>query len=261
MIDKKEFLLHSIIRAYIESKEPIGSNQLKSMYDISYSPATIRGYFKKLGDEGYLAQEHVSSGRTPTIEALKEYWSEKLAFSLENVNYNKLKILAKNLNLCVFILNTNENKLQRIINIEDTYMILEFNSFNVTVNYSDPLYRFINDMIGVSVEDMLNVTKQVGANELYVELRRYVEKNDFGIINLKTFMRFSVHYDLDEDLINGFLNGSIMYGLKEDVYFENLLPSGFMGVCHDTMIADNEVKLLVLGELNKDYEYFYKGII
>jgi heat-inducible transcriptional repressor len=261
MIDKKEFLLHSIIKAYIESKEPIGSNQLKSMYDISYSPATIRGYFKKLGDEGYLAQEHVSSGRTPTIEALKEYWMEKLNFELPSVNYNKLKRLAQNLNLCVFILNTNENKLQRVINIEETYMILEFNSFYVTVNYSDPLYRFLNDMVGVNVEDMLSVTKQVGATALYEELKRYVEKHDFGIINLKTFMRFSVHYDVDEDLINAFMNGSIMYGLKEEVYFENLLPSGFMGICHDTKIEDQDVKLLVLGELNKDYEYFYKGII
>jgi heat-inducible transcriptional repressor len=57
------------------------------------------------------------------------------------------------------------------------------------------------------------------------------------------------------------MNGSIMYGLQEDVYFENLLPSGFMGVCHETMIGEDRVKMLVLGELNKDFEYFYKGII
>ncbi len=70
MIDKKRnFYYISIIKAYIEHLEPIGSSQLKSLYDITYSPATIRGYFKKLGDEGFLAQEHVSSGRTPTTEA------------------------------------------------------------------------------------------------------------------------------------------------------------------------------------------------
>lgn len=261
MIDKKEFLLHSIIKAYIEHLEPIGSNQLKSMYDISYSPATIRGYFKKLGDEGFLAQEHVSSGRTPTIEALKVYWNEKLHFDLPSVNYDRVKRLAKNLNLSIFILKVQENKLERVLNIEETYMILEFSSFYVTVAYSDPLYRFINDMIGVSVEDMLNVTKQVGAKQLYDELERYIQKHDFGIINLKNFMSFAVHYDLDEEFINDFMNGSIMYGLKEGVYYENLLPSGFMGVCHETKIEDQNVKLLVLGELNKDYEYFYKGII
>ena len=261
MVDKKEFLLHSIIKAYIENPEPIGSNQLKSMYDISYSPATIRGYFKKLGDEGYLEQEHVSSGRTPTIEAFKEYWDNKLHFDLPLVHYSKVKRLAKNLNLCVFILNLEEDKLQRIINIEDTYMILEFDSFYVTTKYSDPLYRFLNDMIGIVVDDILNVAKQVGASQLYDELQRYIEKNDFEIINLKTFMRFAVHYDVDEELINSFLDASIMYGLKEGVYFENLLPSGFTGICHDTKIADQNVKMLVLGELSKDFEYFYKGII
>ena len=261
MINKKEFLLHSIIRAYIQSNEPIGSSQLKSMYDIAYSPATIRGYFKKLGDEGYLAQEHVSSGRTPTIDALKEYWANKLKFELPNVNYERLNILAKNMNMCVFILQMQESTLQRVLNIENTYMILELDTFFVTVEYSDPLFRFINDMVGMSADDMLNVTKQVGATQLYDELKRYIQKNEFRIINLKTFMQFAVHYDVDENLINKFMNGSIMYGLKEDVYFENLLPSGFMGVCHETQIGEDKVKMLVLGELNKDFEYFYKGII
>ena len=86
MIDKKDFLLQSMIKAYIEHLEPIGSSQLKSLYDIRFSPATIRGYFKKLGDEGFLAQEHVSSGRTPTTEALKQYWTKKLNFKLEFVD-------------------------------------------------------------------------------------------------------------------------------------------------------------------------------
>ena len=86
MLDKKEFLLQSIIKAYIEHLEPIGSTQLKSMYDLEYSTATIRGYFKKLVDEGFLAQEHISSGRTPTNEALKQYWIDRLNFSLGGVN-------------------------------------------------------------------------------------------------------------------------------------------------------------------------------
>ena len=66
MMDKKEFLLQSIIKAYIEHLEPIGSTQLNLCMILLTSPATIRGYFKKLGEEGYLAQEHISSGRTPT---------------------------------------------------------------------------------------------------------------------------------------------------------------------------------------------------
>jgi heat-inducible transcriptional repressor len=245
------------------------------MYDISYSPATIRGYFKKLGDEGYLEQEHISSGRTPTIEALKEYWGEKLNFTIENVDYRRLKTLAHNMGFGVFIQQIHSNKLQRILNIEDVYMILEFNSVNenaspfeavndsfaITIKYTPALYRFLNDMIGIELDDILSIGKQVGATQLYDELNRYIQKSEFEIINTKTFLKFAVHYDLDEDVINSFMTGGVMQGLKEGVYFENLLPSGFIGVCHNTKISNQNVKLLVVGELSKDYDYFYRGII
>lgn len=261
MIDKKEFLLHSIIRAYIENLEPIGSSQLKSMYDLSFSPATIRGYFKKLGEEGYLEQEHISSGRTPTIEALKTYWKEKLNFELLSVDYDNLKTLAHNMGLTVFILQQHSKKLQRVLNIENAYMILEFSSFVVTVKYTSALYRFLNDMIDLEADDILDVAKQVGATQLYDELNRYLQKSEFGMINIKYFLKFAVRYDLSEDVISRFMHGNVMQNIKEGVYFENLLPSGFMGVCHKTKIGADNVKILVVGELSKDYDYFYRGII
>merc|ERR1711941_254285 len=122
-IDKKEFLLHSIIKAYIEHLEPIGSSQLKSMYDITYSPATIRGYFKKLGDEGFLAQEHVSSGRTPTTEALKQYWINKLNFKLDFVDEKEIAYLANEIGVSVFIQDQKSDNLKNILNVENRYMI------------------------------------------------------------------------------------------------------------------------------------------
>jgi heat-inducible transcriptional repressor len=231
------------------------------MYDISFSPATIRGYFKKLGDEGYLEQEHISSGRTPTIEALKEYWNEKLQFELESIDYIKLKTLAHNMGFSVFILQQQSNKLQRVLNIENIYMILEFTSFAITIRYTAALYRFLNDMLGIDLDDILNVSKQVGATQLHEELNRFLQKSEFAIINIKNFLRFVVHFDLDEDIINRFMDGRVMHDLKSGVYFENLLPSGFIGICHNTKIANDDVKVLVVGELSKDYDYFYKGIV
>jgi heat-inducible transcriptional repressor len=266
MIDKKEFLLQSIIRAYIDNLEPIGSSQLKSMYDISYSPATIRGYFKKLGDEGYLAQEHISSGRTPTIEALKEYWENRLNFRLPSVKYSKINQLASQMGLTVFIKQQTNDSLQRILNIENIYMILEFSNFQksqgfaVTIKYSDALYRFLNDMIGVEIDDIIDISKQVGATSLYEELSKYVQTNIFEIINTKKFLHLVVEYDLDEKSINSFLQGDVMMKLKEGVYYDDLLPHGQIGICHDTKIANEDVKMLVVGDLSKDFEYFYKGI-
>ena len=183
MIDKKEFLLQYIIKAYIEHLEPIGSTQLKSMYDITYSPATIRGYFKKLGEEGYLAQEHISSGRTPTTEALKQYWQSKLNLKLKGLNLRALEYFASEIGLSVFIKKEKSDVLKNILNVEKRYMILEFSSFAISVKYSDALYRFLNDMIGLDLKDITRISKDVGAYEVYESINQTLQNSDFQIFN------------------------------------------------------------------------------
>ncbi|MGK0256048.1 MAG: heat-inducible transcriptional repressor [Arcobacteraceae bacterium] len=267
MIDKKEFLLDSIIKAYIEHLEPIGSGQLKSMYDIAYSPATIRGYFKKLGDEGYLAQEHASSGRTPTTEALKEYWISRLNIRLDIVNYNKINLLAKQIGLTVFLKEQQKEVLNRALNIENLYLLLEFSTFSITIKYNSALGRFLNDMCDLEAFNVLEIAKQIGATELFVELDKYLFNRDFEIINIKEFLKLCVDYDLDEIYISKFLNGNIMDRIDPDIYFQGsdglneILPHGYIGIVHEVIINNKKFKMLVVGELSKDYEYFYKGII
>jgi len=260
MINKKEFLLQSIIRAYIEHLEPIGSTQLKSMYDITYSPATIRGYFKKLGDEGYLAQEHISSGRTPTTEALKQYWSTKLNYNLNGINLRALQHFASEIGLSVFIKKEKSDILKNILNVENRYMILEFSSFAISVKYSDALYRFLRDMIDLELKDILKISKDVGAYEVYESINHTLQNSDFEIYNYKEFLSIALNYDFDEYTINSFLKGQVLDELKEGLYFENLLPSNYIGVCNFCKINNEDVKMLVVGELAKDYEYFYERI-
>jgi heat-inducible transcriptional repressor len=267
MVNKKEFLLDTIIKAYIEHLEPIGSGQLKSMYDIAYSPATIRGYFKKLCDEGYLAQEHASSGRTPTTEALKEYWQNRLSTEFITVNYNKLNILSRQVGLTVFLKEVQAQELLRVLNVENLYLLLEFTTFSLTVKYNAALYKFLTDMIGLEAVNVLDVAKQVGASELYVELDKYLFNKDFEIINIKEFLSLCVRYDLDERYINKFLNGNLMNNLASGLYFNatqginKILPTEYMGIVQDVNIDNKKFKMLVVGMLSKDYEYFYKGIM
>lgn len=261
MIDKKEFLLQSIIRAYIQNLEPIGSTQLKSMYDITYSPATIRGYFKKLGDEGYLAQEHVSSGRTPTVEALKEYWLKKIDVKLHEVDLNAVQRYATEVGLTVFVRNKYSDKFNNIINVNNKYMILEFDSFSITLKFSPALYRFLNDMVGLGIDYLLNIAKQVGANELRNEVLSYLEKKGVITYNVKEFMRLALRYDFDDTTIGKFLKGKIVANCEEGIYYENLLPSGYIGICSECKILGADSKMLVVGELSKDYEYFYERVV
>ena len=260
MLDKKEFLLQYIIKAYIEHLEPIGSTQLKSMYDITYSPATIRGYFKKLGEEGYLAQEHISSGRTPTTEALKQYWQSKLNLKLKGLNLRALEYFASEIGLSVFIKKEKSDVLKNILNVEKRYMILEFSSFAISVKYSDALYRFLNDMIGLDLKDITRISKDVGAYEVYESINQTLQNSDFQVFNYKEFLNLALNYDFDEYTINSFLKGQILDELKEGLYFDKFLPSNYIGICNYCKINNEDVKMLVIGELPKDYEYFYEKI-
>jgi heat-inducible transcriptional repressor len=260
MIDKKEFLLQSIIKAYIEHLEPIGSTQLKSMYDLEYSAATIRGYFKKLGEEGFLAQEHISSGRTPTNEALKQYWIGKLNFKLSGINIKALEYLANKIGLTVFLKKEKSEILQNLINVENKYIILEFSSFAVNIKFSSALYRFLNDLKQTSLEDILNVSKDVGAYELYSAINQTLQNSDFDIFNYKEFLNLALNYDFDEFTINRFLKGNIMDELKEGLYFDGFLPENYIGICKFCKINNEDVKMFIIGELSKDYEYFLEQI-
>src|SRR3979490_2466621 len=59
-------ILSSIVRAYIETGEPVGSRTISKLRHNTLSPASIRNVMADLADEGYLSQPHTSAGRLPT---------------------------------------------------------------------------------------------------------------------------------------------------------------------------------------------------
>src|SRR5208283_63397 len=68
-------ILHSIVRAYIETGEPVGSRTISKHRNSALSPASIRNVMADLADEGYLAQPHTSAGRVPTEKTFRAYVS------------------------------------------------------------------------------------------------------------------------------------------------------------------------------------------
>src|SRR6266849_2364665 len=66
-------ILNSIVRAYIETGEPVGSRTISKLRQSSLSPASIRNVMADLAEEGYLAQPHTSAGRIPTEKAFRTY--------------------------------------------------------------------------------------------------------------------------------------------------------------------------------------------
>lgn len=76
---RQQTILEIIVKEYIKTAEPVGSEFLVKKYRLKFSPATIRVEMADLTEEGYLFQPHTSAGRVPTdkgyrffVDQLKE---------------------------------------------------------------------------------------------------------------------------------------------------------------------------------------------
>jgi heat-inducible transcriptional repressor len=64
-------VFRTIVDAYVDTGEPIGSRTLSRRLGMSLSPATIRNVMADLEDAGLLAAPHTSAGRLPTEAGLR----------------------------------------------------------------------------------------------------------------------------------------------------------------------------------------------
>src|SRR5947209_14354294 len=69
-------ILADIVRAYIETGEPVSSRAISKGFEESLSTATIRNVMADLEDAGFLYQPHTSAGRVPTAAAYRFFAQE-----------------------------------------------------------------------------------------------------------------------------------------------------------------------------------------
>jgi heat-inducible transcriptional repressor len=71
-------ILSDIVRAYIETGEPVSSRSVARRHVEALSPATVRNVMADLEEGGYLYQPHTSAGRVPTAAAYR-FFVEQVA--------------------------------------------------------------------------------------------------------------------------------------------------------------------------------------
>ena len=69
-------ILADIVRAYIESGEPVSSRAISARSEEILSTATIRNIMADLEEGGFLYQPHTSAGRVPTAAAYRFFAQE-----------------------------------------------------------------------------------------------------------------------------------------------------------------------------------------
>lgn len=76
--DREHKVLLGLVELYLQTGRPVGSHTLKEHGFDDLSSATLRNYFARLEEGGYLMQQHSSGGRIPTDLAYKAYAKEHL---------------------------------------------------------------------------------------------------------------------------------------------------------------------------------------
>src|ERR1700683_3055500 len=69
-------VLTDVVRAYIETGEPVSSRSIAKHHQQPLSSATVRNVMADLEEEGFLYQPHTSAGRVPTAEAYRFFVEE-----------------------------------------------------------------------------------------------------------------------------------------------------------------------------------------
>ena len=79
-MDRKHDVLKAIIKHFINTAEPVGSQTIIVSYKFNVSPATIRNDMCELEAEGLIYQPHTSAGRVPTDLGYRLFLDEMINY-------------------------------------------------------------------------------------------------------------------------------------------------------------------------------------
>src|SRR5699024_4480425 len=70
---RRSEVLRAIVSDYISLQEPVGSKMLLDRHQLGVSSATIRNDMAAVEQDGYITQQHASSGRIPTAKGYRHF--------------------------------------------------------------------------------------------------------------------------------------------------------------------------------------------
>ncbi len=88
---RKELILGSLIKKYIDSAKPVSSSEIAENFKVKVSTATIRNEMQELEEEGYIFQPYTSAGRVPTDKGYR-YFVDTLMRE-KKLNHNEQRAL------------------------------------------------------------------------------------------------------------------------------------------------------------------------
>ncbi len=253
------YILEGLIEEYINNPIPISSKYLHERSIPDLSSATIRYYFKKLTEDGYLLKRHISSGRVPSEMALKMYWMKKL---------QDKKILLKNTERLKRVEGCEEifyeygiyknPSLRAIERYKERYIIADFDGSEFLLPYNKRVERQLQNMVGYGAFDIASYFTSLGYLSLGKRLKEFVQE-DFGICNNREIIAIA-QQDMRwaEENLPSIFSGQKLLQEDAGVRFSNMflsykfyieLPKKYKG------------EMLLMGRLYRNFQKCIKNLI
>lgn len=180
LTERKQKILHAIIKNYLDTGEPVGSRTISKYTDLNLSSATIRNEMADLEELGYIMQPHTSAGRIPSdkgyrwyvdtlmnekvqeVEEMKEQMLEK-ADKMEQLLKQAAKVLANNTNYTSMISSpvSNHNKIKFIqlsqVDVEQLIVVVVMDG-NIVKNQIVTLEEPLSNEALLKLNMLLNTT-------------------------------------------------------------------------------------------------------
>ena len=258
--NKRDLILESIISAYLDSNTPIGSSELGERMGVAMSASTIRIYFKRLSDEGALKQLHVSGGRIPTVATMQDYWRAKLDFDDEIIidEGRNLEAVLEDFEIYCMIFSAENEALSEVINHDDRFIILVFGGDEVILKYDLRIFKFLSNLIGISLGDLELASMQIGLRELSTKIREL--KNSKIEFLCNEVVAYKIFKDERFKIL---LNPSIAVNFTKNLIFAPYFEHGFMGIKCPVKFEGKDATMICAGSVYEDYEKFFnyaKGV-
>lgn len=258
-ISKRDIILQEIIRAYLEENLPIGSSLLNARIksaNIQIPASTIRVYFKKLSEEGILTQLHISGGRIPTNEAMKEYWLNHLNMvePIYITDQETFGQIVDDFGLYCIINAHTEDTLDEIIRVDDRFLLLILGKEQIVLNFNEKVARFLEEIKGVKLSELKHISLQLGLHELNEKLEYLIATKVLFKKGEKTLFEMADSNNLSFNFI---VDANFPKSLNDGLIFDDILPSGYMAIKTPAVFKGEESHLFCLGELYKDFESFF----
>ena len=258
--NKRDLILESIISAYLDSNTPIGSSELGERMGVAMSASTIRIYFKRLSDEGALKQLHVSGGRIPTVATMQDYWRARLDFEDEITidDGRNLEAVLGDFEIYCMIFSAENEALSEVINHDDRFIILAFSGDEVILKYDLRIFKFLSNLIGISLGDLELASMQIGLRELSTKIREL--KNSKIEFLCNEVVAYKIFKDERFKIL---LNPSIAVNFTKNLIFAPYFEHGFMGIKRPVKFEGEDATMICAGSVYENYEKFFnyaKGV-